>query len=107
VVATEARPRATTISADIAIFFMKDPSTRFERPDRNGKNGNGFTVPAASGQWMLGAGAASLESIELGPQQQALGWVQFMLRRESAPRPSLDVIALTLLNSPHSFSAVG
>ena len=45
-------------------------------------------------------------SIELGPQQQALGWVQFMLRRESSRRPSLDVIALTLLNSPHSVSAV-
>ncbi|WP_168193357.1 hypothetical protein [Bradyrhizobium sp. NAS96.2] len=45
--ATEARPRAPTISADIAILFIEDPSTLFERPADNRKNRQMFLLITA------------------------------------------------------------
>ncbi len=75
----------------------------FERPDDNEKKWQLFPLtPAASGQWIFAAGAASLESIELGPQRgrSRFGSVHAAPRKRSMPSPVLG--ALTLLNLPRS-----
>ena len=75
--------------------------------EQTGKTGKCFGQPwRRAGNGRLGAGAASLEIIELGPQHERVGWVQFMLRRETfrslARCVSSEVAALTLLNPPHT-----
>ncbi len=80
--ATEARPRAPTISADIAIFFIEHPFKSFVRPTDNGKKWS--MVSLARRRADIGAWAASLERIELDHNSKSrLGSVHAASRKLS------------------------